>query len=218
LRFIGNSGTLPTSHTDYLVKIRDQYNYNPIVVYDIGACVLHWTKAAKKVWVNAEVVAFDAMDSAEILYQEAGMKYNIGLLSDTDGREIEFYQNDFDPGGNSYYVENSDINPAAKILYTESHKRKLKSITLDSAVLAGQLPLPDLIKMDVQGSELDILKGATETLKTVNHVILGLQMIEYNKGAPLHNEVIAYMSRLGFECTGMFCDKGPDGDYHFVRK
>ena len=218
LRFISNSGTLPTSHTDYLGKIRDQYKYNPVVVYDIGACVLHWTKAAKKVWTNVEIVAFDAIDSAEVLYQEAGMKYNIGLLSDIDGRELEFYQNNFDPGGNSYYVENSDINPAAAVLYTESHKRKLKSITLDSAVLAGQLPLPDLIKMDVQGSELDILKGAQETLRTVKHVILGLQMIEYNRGAPLHNEVIAYMSKLGFECMGMFCDKGPDGDYHFVRK
>jgi len=218
LRFIGNSGTLPTSHTDYLAKIRDQYKYSPVVIYDIGACVLHWSKAAKKIWADVEIVAFDVMDSAEVLYQEAGMKYNIGLLSDTDGRELEFYQNDFDPGGNSYYVENSDINPAAAVLYTESHKRKLKSITLDSAVLAGQLPLPDLIKMDVQGSELDILKGAQETLRTVKHVILGLQMIEYNRGAPLHNEVITYMSKLGFECMGMFCDKGPDGDYHFVRK
>ena len=158
------------------------------------------------------------MDSAEFLYQEMGIKYNIGLLSNNDNSEIEFYQNDFHPGGNSYYVENSDINPAAAALYNDSHKRKLKSITLDSAILAKQLPLPDLIKMDVQGSELDILKGATETLKTVKHVILGLQMIEYNKGGPLHHEVIAYMSTQGFDCTGMFCDKGPDGEYHFIRK
>ena len=218
LRFIGNSGTLPTSHTEYLIKIRDQYNYNPIVVYDIGACVLHWTKAAKKVWADADFVAFEAMDSAEFLYQEADMKYNIGLLSNTDNREIEFYQNDFDPGGNSYYVENSDINPAAAVLYNQSHKRILKSTTLDNAVIAKKLPLPDLIKIDVQGSELDILKGAEETLKTAKHVILGLQMIEYNRGAPLHNEVIAYMSNIGFDCMGMFCDKGPDGDYHFVRR
>ena len=140
------------------------------------------------------------------------------VITNNDNSEIEFYQNDFDPGGNSYYVENSDINPAAAVLYNDSHKRKLKSITLDSAVLAKKLPLPDLIKIDVQGAELDILKGAEETLKTVQHVILGLQMIEYNRGGPLHNEVIAYMSTQGFKCAGMFCDKGPDGDYHFVRR
>jgi hypothetical protein len=75
-----------------------------------------------------------------------------------------------------------------------------------------------MIKMDVQGAELDVLKGAEETLKTAKHVILELQRVEYNKGAPLKDTVIEYMDSLGFDCLGEFSVNGPDGDYHFVRR
>jgi hypothetical protein len=75
-----------------------------------------------------------------------------------------------------------------------------------------------MIKMDVQGAELDVLKGAVETLKSVNHIILELQVVEYNKGAPLKDAVIEYMDSIGFDCLGIFSNNGPDGDYHFVRR
>jgi hypothetical protein len=146
------------------------------------------------------------------------MKYNIGLLSDQVGKEIGFYENVENPGGNSYYRENSEFSPAADQLYSESSSRMLKSLTLDSVVSIKGFPLPDLIMMDIQGAELDVLRGATETLKSVKHVILGLQVVEYNKGAPLRDDVILYMHQLGFDCLGIFCDNGPDGDYHFVRR
>jgi hypothetical protein len=72
--------------------------------------------------------------------------------------------------------------------------------------------------MDVQGAELDILKGAVQTLQSVTDVILELQVVEYNKGAPLRDQVIEYMNSVGFDCLGIFCNNGPDGDYHFRRK
>jgi len=218
LRLLSSKKLMPNIHVEYLARLRDQYGFTPTVAYDIGACVLHWTDAATTVWPSTDYVAFEAMDSTEFLYKERGMKYNIGLLSDVDGRELDFYQNNENPGGNSYYRENSELSSGADILYTEAHRRKLRSTTVDSAVLAKQLPKPDLIKIDVQGAELDVLKGATETLKTARHVILELQSVEYNKGAPLKDSIISYMDQIGFDCKGMFCNNGPDGDYHFVRR
>jgi hypothetical protein len=61
------------------------------------------------------------------------------------------------------------------------------------------------------------LLGATETLKHCNHVILELQSVEYNQGAPLGHLVIEYMQSIGFTCQGMFSTNGPDGDYYFVK-
>ena len=73
--------------------------------------------------------------------------------------------------------------------------------------------------MDVQGAEMDILKGAHETLKSVQHLILELQHVKYNTGAPLCDEVIGYLDTIGFRLvTSLFCNNGGgDGDYHFVR-
>ena len=217
LRELGSQRLIPRSHVDYLAGLKAS-GLEPKVIYDIGACVLHWTNEAERIWPNAEIVAFEAMDSTEFLYQEKRMKYHIGVLSNETGKEVEFYQNDIHPGGNSYYKENEVVNPDTVNYFNDTHKRKLKTVTVDAVANLKRFPKPDFVKMDVQGAELDVLKGAVETLKDVKHVILELQVVEYNKGAPLKDEVIAYMDTQGFDCTGIFSNNGPDGDYHFVRR
>ena len=56
------------------------------------------------------------------------------------------------------------------------------------------------------------------TIKNVKHIILELQHVEYNKGAPHCDVIIEFMKEQGFDCTGMFNDSGPDGDYHFINR
>ena len=217
LRDLGSQRLLPVDHTNYLVKLKDS-GFEPKIIFDIGACVLHWTNEAQRIWTDAEYIAFEAMDSCEFLYQERGLQYHMGLLSNESGKEVDFYQNDYHPGGNSYYIENKEVNPQAPQYFNESHRKKLCTITLDALVHLKQFPPPDLIKMDVQGAELDILKGAQETIKTAKHIILELQVVEYNKGAPLKDTVIEYMDSIGYDCLGLFSNNGPDGDYHFIRR
>jgi FkbM family methyltransferase len=217
LRQLGSQRLIPRDHVDYLAKLKNE-GFEPRVIYDIGACVLHWTNEAQRIWDQAEYVVFEAMDSSEFLFKERGLKYHMGVLSDVSGKEVDFYQNDVHPGGNSYYKENEEVNPDTVNYFNESHRRRLKTVTVDAVRRLKQFPDPDMIKMDVQGAELDVLKGAVETLQTVKHVILELQVVEYNKGAPLKDDVIAYMDTQGFDCRGLFSNNGPDGDYHFVRR
>ena len=217
LRDLGSQRLLPHSHVTYLTQLK-QSGVEPKVIYDIGSCVLHWTNEASKIWPGAEFVAFEAMASAEFLYKERGLKYHIGVLSDVSGKEVDFYQNDVHPGGNSYYKENEEVNPDTVNYFNDTHVRKLRTVTLDAVARLKKFPVPDLIKMDVQGAELDVLKGASEVLSSVQHVILELQRVEYNKGAPLKDTVIEYMNSIGFDCKGIFSNNGPDGDYHFVRR
>lgn len=96
----------------------------------------------------------------------------------------------------------------------------MKARTVDALVAERNLPLPDLIKMDVQGAELDVLRGAANTLQHAKDIILELQKVEYNKGAPLRDGVIEYLNSIGFVMCGdkPFCDNGFDGDFSFTRK
>lgn len=217
LRDLGNQRLIPKSHVDYIDNLKLN-GFEPKVIYDIGSCVLHWTNEAQRIWPNANYVLFEAMDSAEFLYQERKLLYHIGLLSDVSGKEKTFYQNDYHPGGNSYYRENVEVNREANDYFNESHERRLSTCTLDQVVVSKGFPLPDLIKMDVQGAELDILKGGKSTIQHAKHIILELQCVEWNKGAPFKDEVIAYMDSIGFDCLGLFSNNGPDGDYHFVKR
>jgi len=215
---LSNTRLLPTAHVNYLHKL-GQDGIQPTVIYDIGACVLHWTREAVGVWPQAKYFAFDAMEESADIFKHFNVPHFIGVLSDEDDKEVTFYKNVTHPGGNTYYQENQEINPNTVNYFNDSNKTVRKTVTLDTIVRTQGLPLPDLIKMDVQGAELDVLKGAENTLKQCNHLILELQKVEYNKGAPLREEVFEYLKSIGFTGTFVpFSDNGPDGDFYFTRQ
>lgn len=219
LKDIADKRMLPVPHRQYLEKLGAD-GVNPSVVYDLGSCVLHWAREAATVWPAASVFAIEAMAEVEPIYNMIGLppsNYHFGVLSDTDGKEITFYKNVNNPAGNSCYKENAEINKDADALFTSEQATKAITMSLDTVMEQRNWPLPDLIKMDIQGAEMDVLKGASKALSHCDNLILELQHVEYNKGAPLQDEVIEYLKTIGFELVGMFCDNGPDGDFHFRK-
>lgn len=202
---------LPTNHIQYLEKLKEKNQFEPKVCYDIGSCVLHWTRHAERIWKNCEVILFDAFEPVKAFYKNH--RYHIGVLGDENDKEVKFYQNDMMFGGNSIYKENND-----NVFPENSYIRKTTK-TLDTVVEEKSFPLPDLIKMDVQGSELDILKGASRVLSHTKYLILELQQVHYNRNAPLANETIDYLQKQGWELIApKFSDNGPDADYCFVNQ
>jgi len=83
---------------------------------------------------------------------------------------------------------------------------------------------PALMKLDVQGSELDVLTGSTGILDPVEIIIMECAILEYNKGVPQLEDSISYMKRLGFSPLDVFdLTRGKDGalfhmDLVFVRE
>jgi hypothetical protein len=58
--------------------------------------------------------------------------------------------------------------------------------------------LPDYLKLDVQGAELDVLKAATETLKSVRVIQTEVEFVEIYRGQPLFAEVDRFLRSHGF--------------------
>jgi FkbM family methyltransferase len=83
--------------------------------------------------------------------------------------------------------------------YRESTIRKLNVVTLDSVVSAYNLPTPQLIKLDCQGSELEILKGAKQLLLHVKAIIVETSVIPTNIGAPRIQSVCDYLIDQDFK-------------------
>jgi FkbM family methyltransferase len=206
LEQIAQQDLLPAEHAQYLKTIGIQ----PDVIYDIGACVLHWSRKAAEVWPNATYVLFDGSRSVLPFLQRSGASYYNGILTDTNGRVVNFYEDANNPGGNSYYRETTGA-------YDHIPPRQQAGYTLDTVVTHNKWPLPDLIKIDAQGAELDILNGALHCLSHANDVILEAQTVDYNAGAPKIDEIEAFMRERGFELVSNFCKGVADGDYHFRR-
>jgi hypothetical protein len=70
--------------------------------------------------------------------------------------------------------------------------------TLDNITAETSLRSPLLLKLDVQGFELEVLKGASQTLALSEIVIMEASLLPYNDGSPLFAEVIAFMNKEGF--------------------
>jgi FkbM family methyltransferase len=217
LEELSNQPLLPQKHIDHLYKMYAE-GVQPKVIYDVGSCVLHWTNPAKKVWPKGRFICFEAMREVMPLYAAQGVEGYSAVLSDEDGKEIAFFENLEHPGGNSYYRENKAHNPEVDQYFNDSHRRARVTRTLDSLAAQHDLPLPDLIKMDIQGAELDALKGAKMVLQQAKWLILELQHVEYNKGAPNWQEVVTYLDSQGFDLVEKFVETNVDGDYYFRRR
>lgn len=96
--------------------------------------------------------------------------------------------------------------------------------TLDKLLSTHGLPSPDLIKLDLQGAELICLRGATESLRHAEVVILEVSFIPFYAGNPLIADVMSFMSAHNFRCydiAGLWrrpLDNAlAQGDFFFVR-
>ena len=58
---------------------------------------------------------------------------------------------------------------------------------------------PDFIKIDTEGSEIDILKGSTKTLENVMGIEIETCFFELRKNQPLINDVLNFFSKTNLE-------------------
>ena len=191
-------------------------NPNKIIAYDIGSALGSWSKIKSSPlyeFNNIESVLFEANTDLEEIYNELGWKHYIGLLGEEEGKQVEYHYNYENLGGNSRYLENNAI-------FKKNSKKKTMSIkTLDRVVKENKLPLPDIMKIDVQGSELDVMRGAKNCLKNTKVLIIEAQHTNWNDGAPQVQEVLDYAISEGFELwEGKISETPVDADYFLVKK
>ena len=169
----------------------------PKDVLDIGAHTGQFYKWAKTAWPYCNVFMIEAnrLHENTLLNLTANTKdeYMISALGDKE-REVTFYTRSDKPHteGNSYYKEANYWDIPQLVQEETVTLKKLDDIFDEEKVF-------DLVKMDTQGSELDILKGGKKLITKATAVILEVAYIEYNLGAPTSDEVIKHMNNIGFE-------------------
>ena len=75
---------------------------------------------------------------------------------------------------------------------------KLRTRMLDSIIEDLHFSSPDFIKLDVQGYEIEVLKGANFALKFSEFVLIEMTLMTLNH-EPIILEVMNYMDSLGFQ-------------------
>lgn len=94
---------------------------------------------------------------------------------------------------------------------TESVDSLEVEVTTLDAALPGPLTRPCLLKIDVQGLELEVLKGAAQTLAQVDEALIEGSFVELYEGQALADDVIALMREAGLRLAGTY-GKTTDAD------
>ena len=209
LRRFVKTDKLNGEHLEYLMKLK-RSGFAPRVIYDIGACTLKWTHAAKEVWPEAEIYVFEANGAMQFLYKSENLKNHIAVLSDRE-KMVSFYCNERRPVGSSYYREKSKA-------YPDDVFKTVTTSVLDSVVTQNEWPLPDLIHVDTCGSEKDILHGASACMMHAQYVLCNLQKIPVNEGSPGVEQVIQFVCGQNYTIdTPNYSNNGTFTYYSFKR-
>jgi FkbM family methyltransferase len=76
--------------------------------------------------------------------------------------------------------------------------------TLDGIFSECGLQDLDLLKIDVQGYEIEVFAGGTETLRKTRLIVTEVSFFEHYQGQPLFGEVYNFLHGAGFELRDMF--------------
>ncbi len=141
------------------------------VVFDIGANVGFFTAiAARLVGPMGKVVAFEPLEeNFNLLLHNARLNgfmnvaANKFALADYDGAAEFLLSKDATFGG---------LATSAGKIENQSGKIEVKVFRLDRVVQHDSLPLPGVIKIDVEGAEAAVLDGAAETIRRARPILI----------------------------------------------
>lgn len=160
-------------------------------VYDIGAWDGNWSRITKAQTIpNADFILFEANPVYAQKLAYTGFKNFCGVALSNPGRtSVEFFNGT--NTGDSYYKETTKF-------YDNQGSITLPCVTLDQLKISSNLPTPQFIKIDTQGSELDILSGAESFIRDVDLIYTECPIVKYNDGAPNIQDYLNFFKQKEF--------------------
>jgi FkbM family methyltransferase len=173
----------------------------PKTVIDVGANVGQFAVAAAKQFPGTRIFSFEPVPATvnELRNTLAGVKdvtiYPLAL-GESEG-EIAFNVNAVSHASSALHVAPAHLeaSPAAQ----EIGQISVKVSTLDSVFADIPLMAPVLLKLDVQGYEASVLRGAVNSLERIDYAILETSFKPMYEGEVLFFDMIAIMKSYGFD-------------------
>jgi FkbM family methyltransferase len=192
---------LKPGHIDSLEILQNHRDRKLKVIYDIGANRGTWTLLAKSIFPDAEIIAFEPLAG-----HVEEFKKNTGNL-----KKIRIFETCLGSKPGKALIQITNYSDAASLLSPSrkgkkewslqvEKRKKVNLTTLDLLIQSGKIPPPDLIKMDVQGYEIEVLKGSSGILaKKEPLLLLEVSFEKFYLKQPLFSDLVHYLSKKGFE-------------------
>jgi len=168
------------------------------LIFDVGSSTGAWTWQAISVFPEACFELFEPMLAVSDVYRDRLQT----LLSTTTQVHSHPVAVGAANGLVTMHVTPDAVSsttidwPAGTLL---ARQVQVEMVTLDTFVAQKRTGPPDLIKMDIQGGELDALRGAVQTLPEVKALMLETWLVRgYGDDTPLLPELCGFLAPFGF--------------------
>lgn len=156
------------------------------VIYDVGAHAGYYTLLAATVVPKGKVVAFEPFPA------NAAKVGRHVALNDIRNVELKVVAVGAKAGKSFFRAGETD----SEGMIAASGEISVDVVGIDEEYEQGRLPLPDLVKMDIEGGEADALRGMTKVLGLAKPSIFLA-----THGRPVHAACIDILTGLGYTLT-----------------
>lgn len=165
--------------------------YSPELVIDVGAAsgtdeLLHVFPGSRYLWI-------EPLQEFEESLKRLSTKYKGNYIISACGRDhvpVPFHVHSSLTGSSIFQESEGDS--------ADGYVRQVPMCRLDDLVEKYHLEGEILLKVDVQGAELEVLEGAGPLLSLFEVVILEVSLFRFMSTNPELYDVIAYMKQKGF--------------------
>jgi FkbM family methyltransferase len=197
---------LRLEHIDSLELLELLSRNSVSTIFDIGSNQGTWTQLAKTIFPNAAIYAFEPLAELRSTYEQntrtlSNIHYNQIALGPARGT-LEMQVNKV--RDTSSLLEATDLGKRQWNLEKDLPER-VEVWPLDQWLAEKNIPQPDVIKLDIQGYEVEALKGASECLTRGTQVLLEVSFKEFYKGQCLFSDVVSHLASYGYEATAFSC-------------
>lgn len=198
-----------------LIKLKEVHQLNLKGVIHIGAHYGNEFSIYNKLGID-NIIFFEPVKATfRILNQRIGNKAI--LINKALGNENKLIEMN---------VETANKGESSSILEPNLHLIQYPWITFDRTELVEMVTLdselPDVtlynfIVIDVQGYELEVFKGSSETLKNIDYIMSEVNQVELYKGGVKVDELDSFLVQFGFTRVETKWAGGNWGDALYIK-
>ena len=162
--------------------------FQPHSIIDIGAASGEWTKELISIYPNANYLMVEPLEENRsnlrlLCSNNTNILFWNGIVSSFNG------ESKFNVHRDQSSIFSSEFKGTTTLV-------KVK--TLDSLLSEINISNVDAIKIDVQGAELEVLKGAEKSISLCKVIQMEVSFRKIYENAPCAHELIKYMADKGF--------------------
>ena len=181
-------------------------NLTANTIIDIGANKGQFALAARHTFPDAKIISFEPLSAP-------ARKFNNLFKRD---RKIVLHQSAVGPEKTTLPIHVSKRDDSSSLFpigarqsaifpgTEESHTEEIELAPLHFFIEKDDLVSPVFVKIDVQGYELEVLKGCEEQIEYFDYIYVECSFIELYENQALADEVIQYLIKKSFRLKGIY--------------